>query len=111
MEKLRNAYDREINMQVRSLSPPVQERNSRRLNRTNSLDELRLHASTPETGIINSSGNRTNLGINESNIGSNAFSISAAESVNQMLAEQEDQEVMINNQQNNRRNSFGIGSD
>ena len=99
MERLRNAYDRETNIEVRSLGKSLQEHSAQRLNRTNSLDELRLHASFSETGIIYSRGNTTNLGINESNIDPNASFMIAAKFVTQMLAEQEDQEVMIKNRQ------------
>ena len=42
------AYDRGVPTQARSLSPPpAQEPESQNLNRINSLDDLRINASTP----------------------------------------------------------------
>ena len=81
------------------------------MNIINSLDDLRINASTPETRIINSSGDGTNIGIHESNVGPNTSLMSTIGNLTQLFADQEDQEVMINNQQNNGTSSFGIGSD
>ena len=91
--------------------PPAQEPEGQNLYRVNSLDDLRKNASTPETRIINSSGDGTNIGRHESNVGPKTSLISTIGILTQMFADQVDHEVMINNQQNNGTSSFGIGSD